>query len=237
MQPTVNRSLFTTTSFDSGALGPLASLLHRFTQAGRHHVIVRRHDRHVGTLEFEVDEASTRMQLDLDLASARSTAQAADCACHGASSTLPKVSPHGYVLLHATQGDGYAATVTLASHPSRAVFDSQRLEAGDLFALSLLEPTRYTVLNRIDGAQGQIEVRFSPEWSGRLRDLETCHVDVRPEGFDPAQVSLIATQGVVFRMHAAARVVIERCEPAKDGARRGPRRFARVRPGRGPAGA
>ncbi len=64
----INRHLFTTRVFDSGALTVLASVIHQFGEPGRYHVTIRHGDTVVGTTPFEVSADSTATQLNLDLA-------------------------------------------------------------------------------------------------------------------------------------------------------------------------
>jgi hypothetical protein len=64
----INRHLFTTKVFDSGALTVMASVIHQFSEPGRYHVTIRHGDTVVGTTPFEVSAESTATQLNLDLA-------------------------------------------------------------------------------------------------------------------------------------------------------------------------
>jgi hypothetical protein len=96
----INRHLFTTRVFDSGALTVLASVIHQFSEPGRYHVTIRHGDTVVGTTPFEVSADSTATQLNLDLSvlgaspgsraaftrSARAAVKGAgekDCGCGG----------------------------------------------------------------------------------------------------------------------------------------------------------
>ena len=221
MQAKLNMQLLNTHSHDSGALGPLAMVVHSFTQPGRYSGLVLRHGRPVGEIAFVVDEKSEAMQLDVDLsASGPRGASSTDCGCHGKAGDAPSVSPKGHVLFHASTGSGYAVTVTHAD--GKPVFDSTRLDDGDLFALSLLEPAAYRLENTLSDAKGSITVSFDEEIARRIRSLETVYVDAQGKKFSSGKIALASTQGLVFRVKEASRIVI---------AREGPERAPRGKPG------
>jgi hypothetical protein len=172
------------------------------------------------------------MQLDIDLAAARSLTAKADCNCTQMTAGLLTVSPKGYVLFFASKGTGgYAVTVGDAREKERPVFDSQNLTTNDLFVLSLLEPTAYHMRNSLGTAKGEILITFSPKDGPRLKSLKTEMVEVGKEKFNPAQVRLTATQGLVFRVTDSARIVIEpKTRGRKEPPSPSPRRFRPIVP-------
>jgi hypothetical protein len=96
----VNRHVFTTRVFDSGALTVLASVIHQFAEPGKYIVSIRRGDAVLGSTRFEV-AVDAPMQLNIDLAAggipgkanpfdrsaraakAGASASAKDCGCGG----------------------------------------------------------------------------------------------------------------------------------------------------------
>jgi hypothetical protein len=214
MQAKLNMKLLNTNSHDSGALGPLAMVVHTFSQPGRYSGLVLRRGQPVGEIAFVVDEKSEAMQLDFDLSLSdpRGANPASDCGCDGKTSAVASVSPKGYVLFHASTGAGYSVTVNHAE--GKPVFDSTRLEDNDLFAVSLLEPTAYRLENVLSGAKGNIKVSFDEQIARSIRSLKTEYVDVRGKAFSKAQIALASTQGLVFRIVDTSRIVIVREETA-----------------------
>ncbi len=211
MRAKVNSQLLATTSFDSGALGLLAMVVHQFPSPGHYRAVVKRHGRAVADLGFEVDEEFKAMQLDIDLARVDNDARGrpGGCECASSEPSARKVSPKGYVLFHASSGDGYS--VTVADAKDEAVFDSERIGNGDLFAVSVLEPASYSMRNEVGGATGEIVVGLPPAKEARMSGLETRHIDVGPDKFDPDHVELTSSQGLVFRINKGeARIVIEK---------------------------
>jgi len=218
MRATLNRQLFTIATFDSGSLGMLASVVHQFSTPGRYQAAIQRHGVPAGTTEFEVSAESETMQLSIDLADS-GPSQRSECECERRKATVPTLSSRGYVLFFASSGtSGYSVVVGEVGEKGAPHFDSQNLTSGDLFALSILEPTSYGMINRAGKASGEIVVSFSSEDAKRLKSLETQFVDVSKIRFDPATVGLTSTQGLVFRVHDNARIVIEKrsAKPRKD---------------------
>lgn len=208
MTAKLNHQLLNTTSFDSGALGMLAMVVHQFSSPARYHAAVMRSGHAVAEVPFTVDEKSEAMQLDIDLAQAeRDTGgKPHDCRCHDETQPAAVVSPKGCVLFHASSGTGYSVVVSNESDKTR--FDSTQLGKGDLFALSLLEPAVYSLANTVSDAAGEIDVTFNAEAAKRIRELETRYVNVTAKKFDPDRIEVSSTQGLVFRLEAPARIVI-----------------------------
>jgi hypothetical protein len=210
MNAKINLALLKTTRFDSGALGPLTMVLHQFKAAGPYHVGVHRAGRALADTVFRVDEAGP-MQLSIDVANvvkASGRGPRRDCECTGGNAEVPVVSPRGYVLFHASLGDGF--WVTVADEDQKVVFDSTKLGDGDLFAASLLEPGNYLMENKADGAKGEITVSLTPEDAQRLKTMETQYVEYGGNKFEPNQVKLISSQGLVFRGNGLGRIVISK---------------------------
>jgi hypothetical protein len=220
MKAKLNRQLFEETLFDSGALGLTTSVVHQFAQPGVYAASVLRDGAHVGVFKFEVRGDASETQLDVNLAAVGQ--RKTDCDC-GHGQALPVVSPKGYVLFHATSGSGWSVHV---GEGKKKTFDSERLTAGDMFALTLLEPTKYRMENKLGGAKGAIDVSFSPADAKRLGSLQPVMVTVKGP-FAPEAIKLVATQGLVFRVEAEARIVISRQGRRDPEPARGPFRFHR----------
>ncbi len=203
-----NTRLLTTSIFDSGALGVLVHLIHRFPQVGTYQAVVFRDGQRVGTTCFRVTEEAAATQLNVDLAAVAQPAGAVTCACREHPESAPAVSPEGHVLFHAPRAIGtYAVVVGEAREGAQAVFDSRSLTDGDLFALTLIEPTTYGVESPNGRGAGEIKVAPVPPGTD-LRTVAPVYIDATREGFQPAQVNVHAGQGIVFRARGAERIVI-----------------------------
>lgn len=223
----LNRQLFEATVFDSGALGLVTSVVHQFAAPGVYRAAVRRDGQDVGETAFEVRDDAAGLQLDIDLAATRPRAAGEDDLCCEKQShaPLPTVSTKGYVLFHALSGSGWSVQVGAGE---RTAFDSLRLTKGDMFALTLLEPTRYRIENTHSGAKASAEVSFSETDAKRLGELQPLMVTAGA-AFEPKALKLVSTQGLVFRVEADARIIITRQEPRGPEPKRGPIRFHRQR--------
>ena len=211
MKARLNRQIFTQRVFDSGSLGVMASVAHPVQTPGRYPVMVRWNDEPIGSFIFQVSDSSEATQLTIDLAmfSARGGQRGLD------EQTLPVLGPKGYVFFHVSAGSGgYSVQVGTPDGKEGVEFDSRHLSEGDLFVLSLLEPTRYSMIDREGGAKGEIYVTFDREDAKRLSSLETVFVESRGRVFEPAEIKLVATQGLVFRVHKGSRIIVEKLESA-----------------------
>lgn len=211
MKARLNLQLLKTSTFDSGALGVLAMVLHQFQSTGHYRATILHRGQAVVDVTFEVNEQSDAMQLDIDLFEAvrKANARPEDCGCKDKTQIKKVVSPRGYVLFHASSGSGYS--VTVSNERGEVVFDSTRLSKGDLFAISLLEPAVYSMMNTLSSTSGIITVELPAEADRQIKALETVYVNVGQERLEPERISLISSQGLVFRIQSsAARVVVEK---------------------------
>jgi hypothetical protein len=230
MRATLNRFLFTIRVFDSGALGALTSVIHQCTQAGLHTAMVRRNGRNIGSVSWEVSDGAPNMQLTIDLSRVQeSPRQPEKCDCASEGNSPLTLHTRGYVLFHTSTGvGGYSVLAALTESPDRA-FDSERLSEGDLFALSLLEPAAYSMENVIGTARGSLVVAFSAEHAPSIAAQPAQYIEVWGDRFEPNEVSLTSGQGLVFRAHDDARIVIrhERSHHDEEPRRRGAIRIER----------
>jgi hypothetical protein len=249
----INRHVFATRVFDSGALTVLASVIHQFSEPGLYYVTIRRGDAVVDTTRFEVSAESSVMQLNVDLAAAvlpplvRSTfarrgraAAAKDCDCGGAGTaagaqaavSTPTVSPKGYVQFFVSQGEGGLTASVVRADGDKTLFDTATLGQGDLFAVSLIAPAKFSMANKLGSATGTITVTFSKEVARRLKATAPVYVETSKSAFNPNNVQLSSGQGVVFRVTEVARIVVtQESEPpqAVAAARKRTRTFRRIR--------
>jgi hypothetical protein len=214
----INHALFNTTIFDSGALGALTSVVHSFPKPGVYEIQIANGGLAASQIKFEVSDKSEEMQLTFDLSESNSHQASSECHCvESTKSAIPQVSPKGMVLFHASKGTDYSATVK--DETGKVVFDSQKLNKGDLFALSLFEPTSYSMKNTLGKATGEIQVTFTEKDKIRIRSLETQIVETFTDSFKPNSLSVVSTQGIVFQVMEAARIVIQKKAHRSDGSK------------------
>ena len=207
MKAKVNLQLLKTTTFDSGALGLLAMVIHQFHSVGYYQVAIRQQGRSVADTDFVVDEKSEVLQLNIDLAriAQETKMRPDDHKSKREKQMMRVVSPKGYVLFYASAVGGYSVIV---SKEDGLIFDSTKLSEGDLFAVSLLEPGNYSMMNRIGSASGAIVVSLTSEVAKQIKTLETRYIDANEKKFDPDRIELASSQGLVFRIKDSAQILI-----------------------------
>jgi len=214
MKTRVNLQLLNTTTFDSGALGMMAMVIHQFSTSGLYRVVIMKQGQAITEEKFFVDKTSTERQLDIDLAMSVRNAKSRPENCHlvrEKDKDIPRiVSPEGYVLFYASSGSGYSVIVTNTN--GKKEFDSTKLAEGDLFSISLLEPAKYSMVNTLGHGKGEIVVSLTPEIAKEIKSLETNYINVNQKGFDPNSIEMVSSQGLVFRISDSARILIEKQE-------------------------
>jgi hypothetical protein len=225
MQTTIRRDLFTQEVFDSGSLGPLASVIHQFDCEGTYSGKALHGESPAGSFTFVVDEQSEVKQLSIDLAVLASGKHSGCCAGDDAKHRV--VSPKGYVLFYASRGRGYSVLVGEGNQRAPA-FDSSRLRVGDLFALSLIEPTTYSATDRIGGGKADLVVKRDPARTRNLKNLEPITIEVKQGTMQPREVELASAQGIVFRIGTDSRIMVQKTGKAPDDADRVLRRSFRA---------
>jgi hypothetical protein len=249
----INRQVFTTRVFDSGALTVLASVIHQFAEPGLYYVTIRRGDAVLGTTQFEVvaDPGPTQLNVDLSVAGSatarspflRSSRGPAgkDCNCgdhraappQAANAAIATVSSKGYVQFFVSQGEGGLSASVARADGNKVLFDTTALGAGDLFALSLIAPAAFSMANKLGTARGKITVTFSREVARRLKATAPVFVDASKGAFAPNDIAVSSGQGIVFRVTDAARIVVtQETDPVQAESRGRPTRrtFRRLRP-------
>lgn len=218
MRTIVKRQLFTQRVFDSGSLGVLASVIHQFGEAGAYEAKTYLGESPAGAFSFVVDPDSKVQQLTIDLAELGREKE--DCKCEGEKREERIVSPKGYVLFYASRGIGYSVRVGRGNE-RQAAFDSRQLGSGDLFAVSLLEPTTYSVVDRIGGGKAEITVELDPARIRKANRPDPVYADAKKGAIEPRSIRLVSAQGLVFRISTGSRVVIEKTGQAADRKERG----------------
>lgn len=223
MKANINHHLFTQVNLDSGALTVAASVIHNFPVPGTYDGVVGRGDSLESSFHLVVDEKSTTMQLNLDLADlARPERALNECKCKEDPKTSShfEVNPKGYVLMYVSRGaGGYAVRISGVDKDKPVQFDSRDLKAGDLFVVSLLRPGTFSLTNKT-GAKGTVVVAFPPPKRGKelFNRAKPAEIRCLDKEFVPPKIDLEVAQGQIYRIEAKAdsRIKIE-LQKADDG--------------------
>ncbi len=218
MKARIHRSLLEQTRFDSGALSPTDFVVHPYHEPGLYRAEVRRHGRHQYSFHFEVSPESREMQLTIDLADPKNNADKGDtdCGCKPGSG-VRQLAPGGYALFYTATGSGGYSVRTFPAQATEAdgkqVFDSTALQEEDLFGITLLRPGYYVFRDVEQDLQCRLHVE--PVLPGKEAYVppEALHLDSREVKSAKQEIRLLQAQGLVYRSHAQARILIELEKP------------------------
>lgn len=235
MQPLINRALLEQQTFDSATPVGTAVIAHRMERAGEYDLHIARADDVVERMRLNVGEAPTPERgmiqpaetpsaplrpgsaVSLDLASAVLRPPAERTLAVPAGGYLAFTAPAGAI----------RQRVSVTSAGGGEEFDSRRLGQGDIFAVTLMRPGRYSVVNALGGARAEARVTYPEVGSSPYRPPDPATVECRADGFSDASVTLAPAQGLVFHLETDARIQIKLVEP-DDGPTRTPRPRARL---------
>jgi hypothetical protein len=205
MRPALNRAIFAQRVWDSDALTVLTTLVHVFDEAGDYEIFVRRGETIVHRAALAVGRGGAPRQLDLDLAAL--PGDDTGCGCAGGDGYA--ISEPGLVSFHVSRGTGaYSVRVQRRTerHKEWVLDNAETLPEGDLFAVVLVRPGTYAVVDRESGAEARITVELPR--GERYRMDEPAMVELN-KGFAPTELRVLAGRAVVFHCHDRAQVRVE----------------------------
>lgn len=217
MKALINQEMFTQASLDSGALSVLAAVFHKFSKSGIYQGKALLDDKEVASFLLNIDENSPSMQVDIDLASLKQS----DTEHKGNEPPVQfTVNPEGYAMFHVSQGagsfalavgnsDAFAKIIEGGSPDKDEYFDSLELNDGDIFSVVLTREGIYSVNNALGTAKGTIDVTYPKIEGNSFESLEPVFIDCIENAFNPSQVSVMATQSLVYRIKALSRIKID----------------------------
>ncbi|GBD09473.1 hypothetical protein HRbin22_01727 [Candidatus Thermoflexus japonica] len=184
----LNRPVFAQRAFDSRALTVLTALFHRFPEAGDYDLKIWQDERMIHRAHVRVSAEGTPAQLHLDLAALGEMAE----------SYL--LAAGGVIGFYVSRGIGrYRVEIAQLTRREKVVRldNSQVIPEGDLFAVTLVRPGIYRVLQVEGRGEGEIHVRLPGK--ERYRPDQVTRVTVGKEGvMEPRVVEILAGQSVVF---------------------------------------
>lgn len=208
-----NLALFTQTDVDSSALTVHVAVGHAFREPGHYTGSILRGKETVGSFALEVDAACSDMQADIDLAAGASYAPGtaarqmeSDC------DPALRVSPGGMVLFHVGSGPGgLAARVGPVDEKlAGAAFDTRKLGADDIIAVTLLRPGTYEAT--FGHGKAKLQVAY-PDRKAGIRRMDPMVFEASEEGLKPDGAELQPTQGQLYRLSSGGRLRIALVEP------------------------
>jgi hypothetical protein len=232
MKLTFDRNLFTDAGLDSGSLTMLGSAVHTFREVGNYKGTVRRGDSILSTFYLSTDKNSAVAQVNIDLAALTNPEPSSGNCCHDHNGNDHRftLNPRGYAVFHVSSGPGgYYVNVEKAvdKDSDQQVFDSRKLNQGDVFSAAIIRPGSYSVTNLLTKAQGEVVVSYPVIGKTAYKPPAPVRVKSSKRSFEPNRVELRPGQGLLFDCETASRIKIELTK-ADDGPRD---RRERVSPG------
>jgi len=198
---------FTQIGLDSGALGALGSVVHRFEESGTYLATVFADGREEGEVTIKVGEGG-QPALQVDMAATAAHDQNERC-CEERALEL---DVGGYASFYVGSGNRRYAVVVRRPGKRAAEFDSRQLQAGDLFAATVLRPGKYVVRNEHGkGTQG-LEVRYVKRGRTRYQPAKPIKLKMG-EALEKRVIKGGPAQGLIFEATAPTRAIVELVEP------------------------
>ncbi len=195
----VDHALFSQVGLDSGALGRLGTVVHRFDEQGAYRVATMARGVAVDETTLRVEQgAPDSVHVDLADAGRRGSASGDGVA----------VAPGGHVLFHVGSGNLRWAVEATDDPSGGPKFDSRRLERGDQFVATILRPGSYAVANTLGSGETEIHVPFVAPGRTPYRPGPPMYVAMGPRCSE-ASLQLGAAQPLVFEIEQAARIVVQ----------------------------
>lgn len=197
---------------ESSKIGVLGSVAAVLQNEGTYLGTVLRNGSEVGSFRINVGKDLPETQADVDMAVMAKDAvpevkegccpdDKSDAAQAANRETVYNVAQGGYMVLHASQGQGnFQAVVDFVPHDGGErvdFFNSDELRRGNIFIATLLRPGQYQLMEHVQGSQGTVHVAYPPEPSGDYVAPEPLEVQVNGGG-ELGNFNLQPTQSMVF---------------------------------------
>ncbi|MDF9796661.1 hypothetical protein OKW21_001924 [Catalinimonas alkaloidigena] len=194
MKLKLNRTLLSQVNWDSAAISPLASVVHRFSVPGQYKLMILAGEKldRIGVIDLLMDEKAPNEQLNINLeAVAKEKFSKSNQIAHFGNTNKP-------VVFYASGGT--QKYVVLAYQYDREkeakVFDSRQLQAGDTFIVNPIISGNYS-FSSSQGGKGEIMINKK---SGRSLPTQGSVVECTEDGFKPDKVKSDFLQPIFFQI-------------------------------------
>jgi hypothetical protein len=238
MKARINRNFLEQTSFDSGMPSGLGVVIHKFETPGEYEIALVQDDRVIERVPLVVaadsagrgaEQKEQTAALEGGLPSAHVSIDTGQAVLAPSATAAEAIRPYtvragGYLSFTATRHEDAAAIVARSQREGEReeLFDSRRLNHGDMFAVTLVRPGRYELRNTETDARGQVTVAYPTVGDEPYRPPGPVAVECTDQGFSDSEIDLMPAQGIIFRIRTASRIQINLVEPddGPQGARR-----------------
>ncbi len=191
----LNKYLFTQTSWTSEALTPLVTVAHTPAELGKYNGVVLCGKETVGLFDLVVEEKTEGSNRQIDLqAIVDRRITGGDEAFH--------VQYKKPVFFYVPSGKGGYSVVLFRYEGKKkvVVFDSRKLNKGDVFMFSPVRRGKYAMTN---GRDFKGEIHVEPP-SGKSIAIEPAVVECTEKGCAPKSVKVVTSQPIIFVLHSPA---------------------------------
>ena len=216
MKSLINNYMLFQTNLDSSSLTVNGMIVHRFQETGDFQIQINRKNYADRIIRLKVSEESKEIQLNVDLATILINNNE-NCSCDN---NIYKTQDHVYdissnanVVFYISKGSGgYYVIVTKIDKERKKIFDSRELNEGDIFVANILRPGKYSMINTLTKARGQIAVSYPPPNKTKYIPPQATSIKCN-EKFNPNSISIQPAQGIIFYVVRNSRIKIDLMGP------------------------
>jgi hypothetical protein len=202
MNALFNPHLFRHREATTAGFNNLCTVIHRIREPGEYLGSIVYRDQLLGSFKLRCEKEAAATQVDVDVSKFDPLLRTAA----GRDLSVPhqfSVSPDGYAVFFASSHHN-GVHVTLTSG-QKTVFDSRKLDAGDLAVFRLVYPGTYRLADRTGDATLHLRVREAEDGHyPQLTKLAPVTVTLSDRGFDPAKLEKWPVQALVIRLEKSA---------------------------------
>lgn len=205
MKHKINKAAIEKTRYDSKYVGILSYHAIQIKEEGNYIGNVIHKNEVVNLINITATEKCESMQINLDFQKFEMR-----CKDHKPCEFSNEIKPGGYVLLLNSWSDkAFQFKLEKVGRNSRKkfLFNSEKLEGGDLYACTLIRPGTYEVLCNGKKAS-KIYVEYPTIKTSKSRLSEAVRVQVHENEIKDKEIRVLPMQGLVFELHADCRIQI-----------------------------
>ena len=208
MKAFVNLHAFTEKGIDSGSLGMLGMVIHRFDEHGDYRLEVYQGENLKRTIRLKVNKEFKTLQLNIDLAESQKGPQE-NCHCKTHNSMDLEMAPQGHVVFYVSHGaGGYWVSASKVGEKPVNVFDSRELGDNDIFVANIIRPGTYSLSNALSNAKSKIVVAYPQAGKVRYTPPKALSIEFG-QTFKQDVINLEPAQGQIYRIKYKSRIKIE----------------------------
>lgn len=218
MKLSVNRHLFTQTTLDSGSLTMGLAAIHNFSEEGDYFgTILYKEKEDVGNFQLTIDRECPAMQVNIDLFKLHQPVPGKS-KCNSSTSENERrfiLNPNGYAIFYVSNGaGGYSVMVgeSRGGVQSR-IFNSLKLMDEDMFAVTMVRPGYYNVINICNRTRGELFVAYPKIGKVPYRPPNPISIECTKDRLAPNRIKIENAQGQLYRLKVPSRIKIELVEP------------------------